>query len=57
MNRKEFLSNKQGQLLLSHQDHISRIYDVLFSLTERVDAIEKHLCAKCNGEAPHERET
>lgn len=27
---------------------ISKIYDVLISLTERLDKIERYLCEKCN---------
>lgn len=30
--------------------HVSKIYDILISLTERVDKIEKHLCERCNEE-------
>jgi hypothetical protein len=29
---------------------ISQIYDVLISLTERVDKIEAYLCVNCNKE-------
>jgi hypothetical protein len=27
---------------------ISQLYDIVIHLTERVDRIEKHLCAECN---------
>jgi len=29
---------------------ISRFYDIFISIIERLDKIERHLCAKCNEE-------
>ncbi|HMG68276.1 MAG TPA: hypothetical protein VK588_11345 [Chitinophagaceae bacterium] len=40
--------NKEVAQHLSEQ--ISKIYDILISITERVEIIEKALCQKCNEE-------
>jgi hypothetical protein len=40
--------SKQDEINAHFSEDLIRIYDVLISLTERVDKIEAHLCAKCN---------
>lgn len=43
--------NRLGKHIDNIDDHlskqISQIYDILISLTQRVEKIETHLCAKC----------
>lgn len=42
--------------IMHFSKNISQIYDILISLTERVDRIEKHLCQACNEEGNDVRE-
>lgn len=48
--------NRLGNNIDAHfSKQISQIYDILISLTERVDRIEKHLCIECAKESANGR--